>query len=190
MEKPKRFEALHKSGGAQLFVGLILGIAFGFLLQRGGVPRYGVIIGQLLLTDFTVVKIMLTAVVVGTVGVHVLCDLGLAELHPKPGSLGSSVVGGLLFGMGFGVLGYCPGTMAGACAQGSLDALFGGLAGMLLGAGLFAAFYPRLEGGILAKGDFGDLTLPRAFKVNHWVVVVPVVAIIAGLLLWIEKAGL
>jgi hypothetical protein len=190
MDKPKKLESLHKAGKAQLVIGLILGIAFGFLLQRGGVTRYDVIIGQLLLRDFTVVKIMLTAVVVGTVGVHLLCTCGLAELHPKPGSVGSSVLGGLLFGVGFGVLGYCPGTVAGACAQGSLDALFGGVVGILLGAGLFAGLYPRLEGAILAKGDFGDVTLPRALKVNHWVVVIPVVAVLVGLLLWIEKAGL
>jgi len=189
MEKPKGIESLQSAKGAQLVVGLLLGIAFGFLLQRGGVSRYDVIIGQLLLTDFTVVKIMLTAVLVGTIGVHLLCTLGLADLHPKPGSVGSSVVGGLLFGVGFGVLGYCPGTIAAACAQGSLDALFGGVVGILLGAGLFATLFPRLEKGILAKGDFGDITLPRIFKVNHWVVVVPVVAMIVGLLFWIEKAG-
>lgn len=190
MEPSHKLERLHKAPRSQLAVGLLLGIAFGFLLQRGGVTRYEVIIGQLLLTDFTVVKIMLTAVLVGTVGVHLLHSLGLAQLHPKPGAIGTSVIGGLLFGVGFGVLGYCPGTAAGACGQGSLDALFGGVVGMLLGAGLFAALFPRLRSGILAKGDFGDITLPRALNVNPWVIVLPVAALIVGLLVWIEKAGL
>lgn len=181
---------LHGNTRAQLWVGLLLGIVFGFLLQRGGATNYDVIIGQLLWQDFTVVKIMLSAVIVGTIGVHALKSLGLAELHPKPGSVGMTVIGGLIFGVGFGVLGYCPGTIAGAIAQGELDALVGGAVGILIGAGLFASVYHRLQPGILSKGSFGDLTLPRLFKVNHWVVVVPVVAMLAGLLAWIESCGL
>ena len=62
--------------------------------------------------------------------------------------------------------------------------------GMLLGAGLFAALYPRLSEGILKKGEFGDLTLPRLFRVNDWVVVVPVAVLIFLLLYWLERAGL
>ncbi len=125
-------KTLHRKKGTQLGIGFAAGILFGFLLQKGGATTYEVIIGQLLLTDFTVVKIMLTAVVTGMIGVHLLRSLGLAELHPKPGSLGSTAIGGLIFGVGFGILGYCPGTMIGAVGQGSLDALFGGLPGMLL----------------------------------------------------------
>jgi len=84
-----------------------------------------------------------------------------------------NIIGGLIFGVGFAVLGYCPGTIAGAIGNGALDALVGGLAGILIGSGLFAALYPRLSRGILLKGDFGDLTFPRLFKVNDWVIVIP-----------------
>ncbi|MCU0645568.1 MAG: YeeE/YedE family protein, partial [bacterium] len=87
-------------------------------------------------------------------------------------------------------LGYCPGNIAGAIGNGYLDALVGALAGILNGAGLFAALYPRLNRGILSKGDFGDVTLPRLFKVNDWVVVVPVAVLIFLLLYWLERAGL
>jgi len=174
---------------AQLLIGLLVGLPFGFLLQKGGATRYDVIIGQLLFTDFTVVKIMLSAVVTGTLGVHLLRSLGLVQLHPKPGSLGASVVGSLIFGLGFGSLGYCPGTVAGAVGQGSLDALFGGVVGILIGAGLFAHLYPRLRVGILSKGNFGDVTLPQLLKVHPWVVVVLVVAMLVGLLWWIESSG-
>jgi hypothetical protein len=183
-------KALHAKKPVQLLIGLLIGVGFGFLLQKGGVTTYDVIIGQLLFTDFTVVKIMLSAVLVGMIGVHALRSIGLAELHPKPGSAGASAVGGLIFGVGFGTLGYCPGTVAGAVAQGWLDALFGGVVGMLIGAGLLAAVYPKLEATILHKGDFGDLTLPGLLKVNAWVVVVPVAALILGLLFWMETAGL
>ena len=183
-------KALHAKKPVQLLIGLSIGIGFGFLLQKGGVTTYDVIIGQLLFTDFTVVKIMLSAVLVGMVGVHLLRSLGLTELHPKPGSVGASAIGGLIFGIGFGTLGYCPGTVAGAVAQGWLDALFGGVVGMLIGAGLLAAAYPKLDATILYKGDFGDLTFPRLFKVNPWVVIVPVAGLIVALLYWLEKAGL
>jgi hypothetical protein len=181
---------IHEKQGIQLLLGLLMGIVFGFLLQKGGATKYDVIIGQLLLTDFTVVKIMLSAVVVGKVGVHFFQNLGMAQLHPKAGSIGSTVIGGLIFGVGFGILGYCPGTMVGAVGQGSLDALFGGIGGMLIGAGIFSEMYPNLERSILNKGYFGELTLPQLLKKNHWAVIIPVAIGIAALLYWIDKAGL
>ena len=183
-------KALHENRGIQLVIGLVMGIGFGFLLQKGGVTRYDVIIGQLLLKDFTVIKVMLTAVLVGKIGVHFLRSIGMAQLHPKPGSIGSTLLGALIFGAGFAILGYCPGTMVGAVGQGSLDALFGGIPGMLLGAGLFAALYPRLERNVLNKGAFGELTLPQLFKVHPWWVVVPVAVMIIVLLVLIESSGL
>jgi hypothetical protein len=175
-------KALHGKQSVQLVIGFGVGVLFGFLLQKGGVTTYDVIIGQLLLTDFTVVKIMLTAMVTGMVGVHLLRSLGLAELHPKPGSMGSTAVGGLIFGVGFGILGYCPGTVAGAVGQGSLDALFGGVAGILLGAGIFSELFPGLNERVLNKGHFGEMTWPQLLKVNHWAVVFPAAVGVMGLL--------
>jgi hypothetical protein len=183
-------KALHAKSGSQLIIGFLIGIIFGFLLQKGGVTRYDVIIGQLLLTDFTVLKVMLSAVVTGTVGVYALKGAGLAQLHPKPGSLGSSVIGGLIFGVGFGILGYCPGTVVGAVAQGSLDALFGGVVGILIGAGLFAAAYPKLEKGVMKIGDFGETTVPQVLHVSPPLVIVPLCGVIIGLLFWLESMGL
>jgi len=174
---------LHSRKKLQLLLGLLTGICFGFLLQKGEVTSYGVIIGQLLLTDLTVVRIMLTAAATGMIGIHLLRSLGLVTLHPKAGSVGMSVVGGLIFGAGFGLLGYCPGTLVGALGSGSLDAASGVL-GTLLGTGLFAAAYPRLVGGILKRGDFGDLTLPGLLGVNQWIVVIPLAALIVLLLIW------
>ena len=182
--------AVHSKKGLQLFLGLIMGIVFGFLLQKGGVTNYDVILGQLLLTDFTVVKVMLSAVITGMVGVYLLKSLGLVQLHPKPDSLGASVIGGLIFGVGFGILGYCPGTLSGALGQGHLDALFGGVVGILIGAGLFAALFPRLENSVLHLGGFGKLTIPQVLKVNEWVVIAPFVVLLIALLGVLEKLGL
>lgn len=182
--------AFHSKKGPQLLLGLGMGMVFGFLLQKGGLTNYDVIIGQLLLDDFTVVKVMLTAVVIGMPGVYLLKTLGLGQLHPKPGSFGTSVIGGLIFGVGFGILGYCPGTLAGAVGQGYLSALVGGVVGILIGAGLFAAMYPKLEGSILHKGDFGELTFPRLLKVSPWIVVISAVSVLVCFLLMLEKVGL
>ena len=181
---------LHTNKRAQLAIGLGIGIAFGFLLQKGGVTRYEVIVGQLLLTDWTVLKVMLSAVVTGMLGVHLLRSLGLARLHPKPGSIGTSVVGGLIFGIAFAVLGYCPGTAAGAVGQGALDALLGGMVGIAIGSWVFATLYPRLQKPVLAMVDFGPITLPQLLKVNPWVVVIPAAILLTALLAWMERAGL
>ena len=175
---------------SQLFQGLLFGVVFGFLLQKGGVTRYDVIIGQLLLEDFTVVKIMLSAVLTGMIGIHCMKQLGWVMLSPKAGSWGQNVIGGLVFGAGFALLGYCPGTIAGAIGNGFLDALFGGLTGILLGTGLFAALYPRLKDGILKWGFFGDVTLPRLLQVGDWAVIVPLGAMLALVLFLLERAGL
>ncbi len=163
--------------------GLVFGVIFGFLLQKGGVTKYDVIVGQLLLTDHTVLIVMLSAVLTGMIGLHIFKIFGLVKLTPKSGSIGKNIIGGLIFGTGFALLGYCPGTIAGAIGNGYLDALVGGLIGIIFGAGLFAALFPRLKEGILKLGDFGDLTLPRLFKVNDWVIVIPVAVIILLLLL-------
>jgi hypothetical protein len=175
---------------SQLVWGFVFGIVFGFLLQKGGVTKYDVILGQLLLEDFTVIKIMLSAVITGMIGIHLMKSLGWVQLNPKSGSWGKNAIGGLIFGLGFALLGYCPGTIAGAIGNGYLDALVGGLAGILLGSGLFAAAYPRLRGGILKKGDFGNLTLPRLLKVNDWIVIIPLSGLLILLLYLMERAGL
>lgn len=172
-----------------LILGLIFGVVFGFLLQKGGVTKYDVIVGQLLLTDFTVLKIMLTAVMVGMPGIYLMKHLGWVELYPKSGSLGMNIIGGLIFGIGFALLGYCPGTIAGAIGNGYLDATIGGLAGIWIGTGIFAALYPRLHNGILKLGDYGDISLPKIFKANEWVVIAAVEVLILILLMWLERGG-
>ena len=173
-----------------LFFGLGFGILFGFLLHKGGATKYDVIIGQLLLTDFTVLKIMLSAVVTGMIGIYFMKSLGWIKLSLKDGSVGMNVIGAFIFGVGFAVLGYCPGTIAGAIGNGYLDAIVGGLAGIILGTWIFAVMYPRLKNGILKKGYFGDITIQRLLKVTDWVVVVPAAVLIILILVWIEKAGL
>ncbi len=146
--------------------------------------------GQLLLQDFTVLKVMLTAIVTGMIGVYAMRGKGWIKLHKKAGSLGTNIPGPLIFGIGFGLLGYCPGTAVGAVAHGALDALVGGIGGILIGAGLYAAVYPKLKGRILSVGDFGDKTLIDVLPVRTpWVVILPVAAIIVLVLIVLENTG-
>ncbi len=175
---------------SQLIQGFLFGLVFGFLLQKGGVTKYDVIAGQLLLRDFTVVKIMLTAVLVGMTGVYTMKWLGWVELYPKSGSLGMNVIGGLIFGAGFALLGYCPGTIAGAVGNGYMDALLGGVAGIMLGAGIFAALYPGLNEGVLKWGFYGKATLPEIFKTGERKVVLIVAVAIIVILAVLEVARL
>ncbi len=172
-----------------LIYGLVTGILFGFLLQKGRVLRYDMQLGALRLRDMTIVKFMLSAVLVGMVGVYLLNDLGLAKLSIKPMIFGGVVIGGLIFGIGWGLLGYCPGTSLGALGEGRWDSLWG-IAGMLGGAALYAEAYPIMKSTVLTWGNFGKITLPQLLGVNHWVIIP--LFIIGGLLLfrWFEKKGL
>ncbi|RCW54189.1 DUF6691 family protein [Halanaerobium sp. ST460_2HS_T2] len=172
----------------RLIKGLGTGIFFGFLLQRGGVTDYNVLVGQLLLEDFTVARIILTAIVVGMLGVYFLSDRGLVVLKPKSGSLRRTISGSLIFGAGFALLGYCPGTIAGAIGQGSIDALIPGLLGIFTGSFIFAAFYEKYSD-FIEKNKFKFNTFPELFKINHWKIIIPLTTVIIIFLFWLESIG-
>lgn len=180
------FEELHKNQRVQLAFGLILGVGFGFCLQKGNVTSYDVIIGQLLLTDFTVLKLMLSAVIVGMILLHIMKYLGWIEFHTFQGSIGSTVIGGCLFGLGFAILGLCPGTLVGAIGAGNMDALFGGAVGMLIGAGLFAHYFPLINARFMDKGVFPAETIPELVGIPSWIVVLILVIFMSGFLFILE----
>lgn len=167
----------------QLLLGLFFGIIFGFLLQKGGVAKYDVLLGALLLTDFTVMKIMLTAILVGMIGIFAMHALGLVKLHLKPTKYAANVIGGLVFGTGFALIGYCPGTGAAALGQGNLDAV-AGIAGLLAGSYLFAELSKNLSTTVLAWGDRGCIQLPDLIGVRTIPFLI-VFAPLLGVALWL-----
>jgi uncharacterized membrane protein YedE/YeeE len=147
------------SGDALLWSGLLFGVVFGWLLQRGGVTNYDVIVNQFRFRDFTVLKIMLTAIVVGGIGVWLLHGAGAANFHIKPATLLAVLLGAALFGVGMVLLGYCPGTGVAAMGTGSIHAGVGVL-GMLVGAAAYALSYDWMAAHVLKVWDFGKQRLP------------------------------
>ena len=149
----------------QLILGFLFGIVFGFLLQKGGVAKYHILFGALLLEDFTVIKVMLSAIIVGMLGIFTLHGLGLVELHIKPTRYAANILGGLLFGVGFALIGYCPGTGTAALGQGNFDAI-AGILGLLAGSYLYAEASGILTRTVETWGDQGNLTLPQLVGVS------------------------
>jgi hypothetical protein len=170
-----------------LILGLITGIFFGFFLQKGQALRYDRQLGMLRLQDFTILKLMVTAILVGMVGIYFFVDMGWGKLSLKPTVLGANIIGGLIFGLGWGMLGYCPGTAVGATGEGRWDAFWGGVLGMLVGAGIFAEVYPFLKDSFLKWGDYGKLSIPALFGINHWIVIIVIWAAMITMLIALEK---
>jgi uncharacterized protein len=97
---------LEITGNARLILGLATGIAFGFILQKAQVTRYDKIVAFLRLTDLTVLKVMFGGILAGMVGVYLLKDLGLVNLHVKSTILSANILGGVIFGVGMLLLGF------------------------------------------------------------------------------------
>lgn len=149
---------------SRIALAIVTGLVFGFLLQKGGAAKFNILIGQLLLQDWTVAKIMMSAIAVGMVGIYTLHRAAKVNLHLKPTKLGANIIGGLVFGAGFALIGYCPGTAAAALGQGSWDALFG-MAGLVAGSFLYAEMSGLLKRTAEKWGTLGKVTLPDLLKI-------------------------
>ena len=171
-----------------LAYGLATGIVFGFLLQRGGVTRFRVIVGQFLLKDHTVLKTMLTAVVVGAMGVWALHLYGGVPLHVKAVTVLANMVGGVLFGFGMALLGYCPGTAVAALGDGGSFRAACGVLGMLAGAALYAEVYPAIKGYLLAVGSYGKVTFPELTGLSPWLFIIAL-AVAAAVVFAVVRKG-
>jgi len=170
-------------------MGMITGILFGFLLQKGRVLRFEKQVGAMLLRDMTIFKFMLSAILIGMVGIYVLSDSKIIELSHKPMNVGAVILGGILFGAGWSVMGYCPGTSIGALGEGRWHAIFA-LLGMVAGAALYAELYPFFKSTVLAWSDFGKIGLPETLGISHWAITPIFSAGTIALFVWFEKKEL
>lgn len=155
---------------AEQLLGLFTGIVFGFLLQKGRVIRFEKQIGALLLKDMTIFKFMLSAILVGMIGIFVLSDAGIIKFSHKPMNVGAIVIGGILFGSGWAIMGFCPGTSVAALGEGRIHAFFA-ILGMLTGAAVFAELYPFFQSTVMSWKDYGKIGLPEAIGISHWFII-------------------
>ncbi len=170
-------------------LGLITGLVFGFLLQKGRVLRFDRQVGAMQLRDMTILKFMLSAILVGMTGLYLLQGAGVITLSHKAMNVGAVLLGGALFGAGWAVMGYCPGTAVGALGEGRWGALFA-LAGMLAGAALYAECFPALRSSVMAWKDFGKVGLPGALGVSPWLIIPFCWVGVLALFVWFEKKRL
>ncbi len=160
----------------KLVIGLTIGIAFGAILQLGGASSYKKIMGSLLLKDLDVIKIIMLAIAVGTVGIYALDLVDMANMSIKPTYVVGITIAGLIFGVGFALSGYCPGTCIVAAGEGKTDA-FVVILGGLAGAALYAVAYPFF-GSLIGMTNYGEVTLASAFGVNGLWIAIPFSAIL------------
>lgn len=174
---------LYQTGGFDYPVAMtlatVLGIGFGFVLERAGFGRADVLVGQFHGTDMRVLKVMFTAIATTAVGIAILSGVGAMDLSkvviPQT-YLWPQIVGGLLLGVGFVVSGYCPGTAIVSAASGHIDALYS-LGGVAIGSLVFGFVYPALEA-FYEAGSMGSVTFPDLLGIP-WPVVALFVAVLA-----------
>jgi len=169
--------------GTSLILAVLIGIGFGFLLERAGFGSARKLVSQFYLNDLAVFKVMFTAIVTAMVGVTLLAWVGwldLSMVYMVPTYLLPQIAGGLILGAGFVIGGYCPGTSVAATATGRIDGLVYGL-GLFAGMFVFAELFPWLKG-FYEYGAGEAITIPEAFGLSRGVVVGAVVAMaVAGL---------
>jgi hypothetical protein len=164
-----------------LVIAFVIGIGFGFFLERAGFGSARKLVSQFYLNDLAVFKVMFTAIVTAMLGVTYLSWMGVLDLslvYLTPTYLWPQIVGGLILGVGFVVGGYCPGTSVASMATGRLDGLAFAL-GLPAGTLLFAEVFPALRG-FYDSGAFGVRTLPDTLSLPYGVVVFGVVLMALG----------
>jgi len=174
-----------------LLVAFVIGIAFGWFLERAGFGSAKKLVSQFYLNDLAVFKVMFTAIVTAMLGVFYLGWMGVLDLqllYLPDTNLWPQLVGGLVLGFGFVIGGYCPGTSMVAIATGKIDALFF-VAGVLFGVFAIGEAFPLVRG-FYESGNFGRLTLPEVFHLPYGVVVFLVTLMALGgfvLAEWAER---
>ncbi len=166
---------------ASLVVAFVIGIGFGFFLERAGFASARKLVSQFYLNDLAVFKVMFTAIVTAMLGVTYLSWMGvldLSQVYLVPTFVVPQIVGGLVLGAGFVIGGYCPGTSAVSIATGKLDGLLFAL-GLLGGTLAFAELLPHIQG-FFSMTSIGTTTIPVYFNLPYGLVVFAVVLMALG----------
>jgi uncharacterized membrane protein YedE/YeeE len=165
--------------------GLLMGVVFGFALEKSRVFEPGIIVGQMQMRNFIMLKVFLTAVATGAVVLAVLHGLGYVKLQPKAAVYSADVVGGLVLGAGIALAGACPGTTLAQIGAGYRDAIFT-LIGGLCGAVAFSYAQPWLSANLI--GTAPRLTFSDMMGVPYWQGAVALAALLVVILVAMEFA--
>ena len=168
-----------------ILAGLLMGIAFGFALEKSRVFEPGIIVGQMQLRNFIMLKVFLTAVATGAVVLAALNGFGVVKLQPKAALYAADAVGGLVLGAGIALAGACPGTTLAQIGVGYRDALFT-LAGGLLGAVAFSYAQPWLDRTLIGTGS--KLVFTDLLNIPYWQGAIALSAAIVVILFVMERA--
>ncbi len=169
---------------AAALIGLAMGTVFGFVLEKSRVFEPGMIVGQMQLRNFIMLKVFLTAVATGAVVLAALHGFGLVGLYPKPTFYAADVLGGILLGGGIALAGACPGTVLAQVGVGYRDAIFT-LLGGIAGATAFGYAEPAL-GPLLLSGGPGKITFAELTDIPYWVLALVLAAVLVAVLYALE----
>ncbi|UCF65897.1 MAG: YeeE/YedE family protein [bacterium] len=164
--------------GFSLIIALLIGIAFGFFIERGGLGNSRKLAAQFYLKDLTVFKVMFTAIITAMLGIFWLGWLGILDvtlIYINPTYLVPQIVGGFIFGAGFVIGGLCPGTSCVALATGKIDGIFV-LGGIFFGIFIFGETYHYFYN-FLYSSAAGSITLPQVLGIPWGIMVFTVVMI-------------
>lgn len=166
-----------------ILFGVVVGFIFGYILTRTGVTKYPRVVGMLLLKDFKILKFMLTAVISSMILFYLFGDIGWLKVVPKTLDWGK-LIGGLIFGVGMAILGYCPGTMAARIGEGKKDSILA-FFGMAIGILIYAIFIKPIKEIFLTGEINGDISFHLG--INHWVVIITAAFLFSGIIYFVNK---
>jgi len=169
---------------------LVLGVFFGFSLNKAGLTKYHKIVNVFRLTDMAVLKFMMTALVVSMTGLYALRGLGLVTFPAPPATyIVGNIVGGLIFGIGMSLSGFCPGTCAAGAGEGKMDYIVPGLLGFLTGAVIYGLTYQLVFPAISAIANYGSVVIPDLWNLSSSLTVLLFALLSVFLFYMIDRAG-
>jgi uncharacterized protein len=168
-----------------VIVGILMGTVFGFALEKSRVFEPGIIVGQMQLRNFIMLKVFLTAVATGAVVLAVLNGFGIVKLQPKAALYAADIVGGLVLGIGIALAGACPGTTLAQIGVGYRDAFFT-LIGGLAGAIAFSYAQPALDKTFLSTSG-GKVVFTDLVGIPYWTGALGFAVVLVVVLVLLER---
>jgi len=164
-----------------LVVAFIIGIGFGFFLERAGFGNGRKLAAQFYFNDLTVFKVMFTAIITAMIGIYYLSVIGWMDLslvYLSPTYIIPQTIGGLILGIGFVIGGYCPGTSCVSAVTGKIDGMVY-LLGIIFGIFIFGEIFPLISN-FYNSTPMGQITISQLFNIPYGILVFAVVMMAIG----------